>query len=84
MSWKFKKQSTVSHSLIEIEYRAMTNVTYEIMWLLSLLKDLHIPHPIPTLLFCDNQATFHIVVNPVFHERMKHIKTDCHVVKEKI
>ena len=53
-------------------------------WILHLLQDLHFKHDRPMLLYYDNQVALHIAANPVFHERSKHIKADCHVVRNRI
>ena len=83
ISWKSKKQHTVSRSSAEAEYRAPASVTSEIMWLLALLKDFGVSAG-PTLIFCDNQAAIHLSSNPRFHERSKHVEIDCHFTRDKV
>ncbi|GJZ59365.1 ribonuclease H-like domain-containing protein, partial [Tanacetum coccineum] len=60
VSWKSKKQNTLSKSSAEAEYRAMASVTSEIVWILKILKDLNWEHFMPVNMFCDSQATIKI------------------------
>ena len=81
---KSKKQNVVARSSSESEYRAMATATCESVWLKQLLGELKFGKIDQMELVCDNQAALHIVINPVFHERTKHIEIDCHFVREKI
>jgi len=71
--WKCKKQDCISKFSIEAEYRAMSVAWFEIIWLRGLLKELGFFQVHPTPLHDDNTSVIQIVVNPIYHERMKHI-----------
>ncbi|KAE9603141.1 putative RNA-directed DNA polymerase [Lupinus albus] len=72
ISWRRKRQKTLSLSSAEVEYRYMTGAGCELSWLRSLLKDLKIFHSKATLLYCNNKATLHIASNLILHE-MEHV-----------
>ncbi|XP_019097481.1 PREDICTED: uncharacterized protein LOC109131240 [Camelina sativa] len=84
ISWKSKNQGVTSRSSTESEYRSMAQATCEIIWLQQLLRYLHIQVTCPAKLFYDNKSALHIAMNPMFHERMKHIEIDCHTVCDQI
>ena len=81
---EIKEATNISRSSSEARYRALATTTCELQWLSYLLQDLHLPLSQPATLYCDNKSTLQIASNQVFHECTKHIKIDCHVVREKL
>ncbi|RZB76459.1 Retrovirus-related Pol polyprotein from transposon RE1 [Glycine soja] len=79
--WWAKNQVLVAKSTTEAEYRSLTQVTSEILWLESLLKELHIPFDTP-LIFYDNQSSIALAHNPVLHACTKHMELDIFFVRE--
>lgn len=82
VSWWAKKQDLVAKSTTEAEYRSLAQVTSEILWLESLLKELHITFD-TSLIFCDNQSSVALAHNLDLHARTKHMELDIFFVREK-
>ena len=59
ISWKSKKQSTMSQSSSEAEYRALATLTCEIQWLKYLINEFKIKIQTPTIVYCDNQSAMY-------------------------
>ena len=74
----------MARSSAKAKYRAMALTICELIWLRHLLQELRFGKDEQMKLICDNQAALHIASNPVFHEMTKHIKVDCHFIREKI
>jgi hypothetical protein len=84
VSWRAGKQPTVSRSSTKAEYKAIANVTAEIMWVQTLLNELGILQPRVASLWYDNLGAMYLSANPVFHTRTKHIEVDYHFVRERV
>ena len=83
ISWKAKKQSTISRSSVGVEYRAMAATTYEIVWLRQVLRDFGVVSSSPTFFFVI-QTTLYITSNPIFHERIKYIEIDYYFIRDNV
>uniref|UniRef100_A0A2N9F1J4 non-specific serine/threonine protein kinase n=1 Tax=Fagus sylvatica TaxID=28930 RepID=A0A2N9F1J4_FAGSY len=84
ISWKSKKQTVVSRSSAEAEYRAMAQGTCEILWLRSICNELGFMETDSSQLFCDNKSAIMLASDSVLHERSKHIEVDIHFIREKV
>jgi len=84
VSWSSKRQTTVSRSSAEAEYRAVAHAVAESCWLRQLLQELHMPLSSATLVYCDNVSAVYMTANPVHHRRTKHIEIDIHFVRDKV
>ena len=83
ISWWSKKQQLVARSSAEAEYRSMAHLAAELLWVQSLLRELHCPFLTPKVL-CDNLSTVTLAHNPVLHNRTKHMELDIFFVREKV
>ncbi|GKA77188.1 retrovirus-related pol polyprotein from transposon RE1 [Tanacetum coccineum] len=84
ISWQSKKQTLVSRSSIEAEYRSLADGTYEVTWIQCLLKEFKVNVPTPIPMMCDNASSIALASNPVHHARSKHIEIDCHIMRDKV
>lgn len=84
VTWRSKKQSVVSRSSAESEYRALALGMCEGMWIQRLLRELGMKKEESIKMFTDSQPAINIAKNPVHHDRTKHIEIDRHFISEKV
>ena len=46
--------------------------------------DLVVKDLFPVKVFCDNDTTIKLALNPVFHEKTKHFEVDVHFVRDRV
>ena len=69
-------------SSAKAEYTAASLVAYEAIWMRKILVELFGSHLDPTVIYCDNQSCIKFSVNPVFHDRSKHIDIRYHHIRD--
>jgi hypothetical protein len=82
VSWKSKKQISVSLSSVEVEYMAVSQVACEVIWMRKILVGLFGSHLDPTVIHYDNQSCIKLSINVVFHDRSKNIDIRYHHIKD--
>jgi hypothetical protein len=84
VSWSTKRQTIVSRSNVEPEYRAVANGVAEVTWLRQLLHEFQTPPSQCTLIYYNNISVVYLSINSVQHQRTKHVKIDLHFIREKV
>lgn len=74
----------VARLTIEVEYRSLALAVMEVLWLQSLLAELHVPLLSKPQLYCDNMSTVLLSKNPILHNQTKHLELDLYFVREKM
>ncbi|XP_039046302.1 uncharacterized protein LOC120186456 [Hibiscus syriacus] len=85
--WSSKKQKVVSGLTMEAEYRSVADVTAETTWISALLTDMGILQSKTSVIWCDNNSTVVVTVNPVnpvYHAKTEHVELNVHFVREKV
>jgi hypothetical protein len=83
-SWRSTLQNEVAQSSSEAEYRAVAEVTKEVMWYRNLFEDMGFPLSRPITIFCDNKSCIQMAKNPVFQGRTKHVERECHLTRDHV
>jgi len=83
ISWWSQKQKVTARSSTEAEYHSLAQTSTELIWIRTLLTELHVSFNTPVL-YCDNQTVVSIAHNPVFHSRTKHMEIDVFFVREQV
>ena len=82
--WNSVKQQTVARSTSEAEYVALASTASEILWIISMLKELNAKITCPVTIFEDNRGCKLIAENASMPPRIKHIDIAHHFIRDVI
>jgi len=82
ISWKSKRQASVSLSSAESEFIAASQCGQEIVYLREILRGFHAPQREATILYEDNRACIDMSENQVHRERSRHIDVRKYYVRD--
>eukprot|EP00253_Pinus_taeda_P025436 PITA_25436 len=74
ITWACKKQTAISLSLAESEYRGAIEARKEAMWLHQTLSEFGFQQQHPTKLWCDNKSAIQLCKDPVQHQHSECIE----------
>jgi hypothetical protein len=82
VSWYSRKQRSVALISVEAKYMAESQAACEAIWMRKILVGLFGSHLDPTVIYCDNQSCIKLSINPMFHDRSKHIDIRYHHLRD--
>ena len=82
VSWKSRRQDSVSLSTSEAEYVAASQCAQEVLYLREILRDFHETQQAPTLVYEDNLACIAMSENAVRRKYSRHIDIRRYFVRE--
>ena len=71
-------------SIAEAEYVTACSASCEAVWLQKLLFDIFDLQLDATCIHCDNLSCMKLLENPVFHDKLKHIKINYHYIMDMV
>ena len=80
ISWSSRKKSSISLSMVEVEYIVARSFCSEEVWLRKMLTRLFDVEIDVTDILCDNQSCIKMTKNPVFHNKTNHIEVRYHFI----
>ncbi|MBW0543081.1 hypothetical protein O181_082796 [Austropuccinia psidii MF-1] len=84
ISWRTKKQPTVSHSTTEAEYKSLSDLTKEVEWLMQLMKEIGIDETMTPQLLNDNKGAIDLAHSNSNHNgfKTKHMDIKYHYIRD--
>ena len=83
ISWRSSMMKLVTHSSCESEYVGLSEAGNEAVYLNQLQGEMKIGK-MSVLLLGDNESSLKLAMNPVFHQRSKHIRIKYHSLRDRI